>query len=203
MIFRKVFDTTIIALDQYPIRIYEVFDAVFYNNETDYIPTLSLLGEGEFDLAFSELQKLILGRDLSFGIKKVWLSTTIGNTLKELPRKKFSNHKYFITNLLRKYNEGNISKGFHLMDSNEINEVREKSKNIPKYHIISTTKEDSYELAKIILKDRLLDPPEVFDKRGSWMRFNCNRRYFADYIGCFLMYYDKLFQNSKSTTSSI
>lgn len=205
MIIRKVFDTTIITLDQYPIRIYEVFDAVFYNNITDYIPATSLFEESKFNSAFSELRKLILERsNLGVGIKKSWLGVTVGSDVqKEFPKKRLNNTKYFIANLLHKYKGSDLSKCFHILDSNGIADVRKQIKNIPKYQIINTTKEDNYELAKIILKDRLLDVPELFDKRGSWTNFSYNRRYFADYLGCFLMYYDKLFQNSKPISSSI
>ena len=205
MIFSKIYfpNTLIITLDQYPIRIYEIFDALFYNNPTDYIPSISLLGKGEFDKAFIELRKLVLERKgLGVGIKKSWIGVTTGEVPKASPRKKINNYNYFVTNLLRKYKDNKLNNKFFILDSNEVSDLRKQSrKNRSKYTIINTTKKISCEIANTIIRERLLDVPNLFDDRGSWINFRYNYRYFADYLGCFLMYYDRIFQNLRPAPS--
>lgn len=207
MIFNRSYPYMLnITLDQYPIRIYEIFDTLFYNSDrsrNDYIPSISLLGKGKFDEAFVELQKLILERGSGVGVKKSWIGVTTGGVPKRsFPRKRINNYGYFIANLLRKYKDSKLNNKFYILDSNEVSDLRKQSKkNCSKYTIINTTKETSREIANTIIRERLLDVPELFDDRGSWINFRYSYRYFANYLGCFLMYYDRIFRNLKPTPS--
>ena len=206
MIFNRRYPYTLsITLDQYPIRIYEIFDALFYDSKpTDYIPSISLLGKGEFDKAFIELRKLVLERKgLGVGVKKSWIGVTVGGLPEKVfPGKKTNNYSYFIANLLHKYKDSRLNNKFYILDSNEVSDLRKQAKRCyPKYITINTTKEISCEIANTIIRERLLDVPNLFDDRGSWINFRYSYRYFANYLGCFLMYYDKIFQNLKPAFS--